>query len=220
MIGIFITGTDTAVGKTWVAVHLIYALKHRGHPVRALKPVESGCPLQDDGQLFAPDATALCQAVGGVKAEAVVKYRWHSALAPGVAAERKGVSISLQELVEFCRGSGVAVVEGAGGWRVPIAGDGEVRDLAAALELAVLVVAEDRLGAINQTLLTCDSVQRTPGCRLAGVILNRLDKSAEILENARVLRESLAVPVWETARDQWLESNQEDDILNTFAGSR
>ncbi len=215
--GVVVTGTDTGVGKTWVAVRLIRALRRYGHTVCPLKPVESGC-LESDGGLLAQDAEALREAAGLERLEAVVRFKLRAPLAPVLAAEREGVPVALQDLLEFCRRpDGVRVIEGAGGWRSPLARDGDLRDLAAALELPVLVVAEDRLGAINHTLLTCEAVKQTSHCRLAGVVLNRRQPEAGTYGNFQVLQRRLRrIPVWLTGQDQWLSEPEERAVLRTF----
>ena len=216
--GVVVTGTDTGVGKTWVAVRLIRALRRRGHAVCPLKPVESGC-LEVDGGLLAQDAEALREAAGLERLEAVVRFKLRAPLAPVLAAEQEGVPTALQDLLEFCRRQdGVRIIEGAGGWRSPLVRDGDLRDLATALELPVLVVAEDRLGAINHALLTCEAVKQTPHCRLAGVVLNRRQPEAGMYGNFQMLQRRLRrIPVWLTGPDQWLSESEERAVLRTFA---
>lgn len=218
--GVVVTGTDTGVGKTWVAVRLIRALRRRGHAACPLKPVESGC-LEADGGLLAQDAEALREAAGLDSPDAVVRFKLRAPLAPLLAAEQEGVPVALQELLEFCRPrEGVRVIEGAGGWRSPLARDGDLRDLALVLELPVLVVAEDRLGAINHTLLTCEAIKQTPHCRLAGVVLNRRQSEAGAYGNFQMLQHRLRrIPVWLTGPDQWLSESEERAVLRTFAPS-
>ena len=214
--GIFVTGTDTGVGKTWAAAHLIRELRARGVAgVRPLKPVESGC-LQPSGAVLAQDAETLRAAAGLGTGESVVLHQFKAAVAPAVAARQEGVTVRIQELADFCRREGFLVIEGAGGWRAPLAEDGDVQALAVALGLPVLVVADDRLGAINHTLLTCAAVQ-SAACPLAGVLLNRLQDTAEGLGNRAVLERQLDVPVWQTATCQWLESEATEHLLERVA---
>lgn len=213
--GILVTGTDTGVGKTWVAAHLIRDLCGQVPDVRPLKPAESGC-VEAGGTLRAQDAEILREAAQLTESEPVVCYKLRTPIAPMLAAQREGVLIRLQDLVGFCRREGTLVVEGAGGWRTPLAEDGDVQALASELGLPVLVVAEDRLGAINQTLLTCEAVQRSH-CQLAGVILNCLKPEAEDFGNFPVLECRLGdVPVWQTRHGQWLDARQAHRLVETF----
>lgn len=216
--GVFVTGTDTGVGKTWVAARLLRDLRGLVPDVRPLKPVESGC-VQTGGELRAQDAEILREAAQLAKSEPVVRYTLRASVAPMLAARQEGVSIRLQELVGFCRREGTLVVEGAGGWRTPLAEDGDVQALASELGLPVLVVAEDRLGAINQALLTCESVQKSH-CRLAGVILNRLRPESGEFGNVAVIEHRLGgVPVWQTGCGQWLDAGQAHQLMGTFVVS-
>ncbi len=201
------------MGKTWVAVQLIQALRRRGWAVRPIKPVESGCAEAHT----LSDAERLRAAADLNTMETITRYSLDAALAPALAAQREGISFSLRELVEFCHQDGVRIVEGAGGWRVPLAADGEVQDLAAALGLPVLVVAEDRLGATNQVLLTCDAIAQTPNCHLGGVLLNAQAVEFEDVGNAEMLTERLgAVPLWRTCHECWLDEVHEEALLGAY----
>ena len=217
--GIFVTGTDTGVGKTWTAAHLIRDLRGQVPEVRPLKPVESGCVAMDGAsgeELRAEDAETLREAAQLAKTEPVVRYKLRTPIAPMLAARQEGVEYRLQDLVDFCRREGLLVVEGAGGWRTPLAEDGDVQALASELGLPVLVVAEDRLGAINQVLLTCEAVQKSHG-QLAGVILNQLKPGVGDFGNLPVLQSRLGeIPVWQTRHEQWLDEKQTRHLMATF----
>ena len=217
--GVFVTGTDTGVGKTWVAAHLIRDLRGQVSDVRPLKPVESGC-MEIDGasgkELQAQDAETLREAAQLSESALIVRHKLRAPIAPMLAARQEGVTIRLQDLADFCRREGMLVVEGAGGWRTPLAEDGDVQALAAELGLPVLVVAEDRLGAINQVLLTCEAVQGS-GCRLAGIILNHLKPTTEDFGNFNVLTHHFGdVPVWQTRHERWLSEKQARHLMSTF----
>lgn len=190
MRGVFITGTDTGVGKTHCGVALARALVAQGLRIRARKPVESGCPLVD-GELQPQDALAYA-AASGEPLDAVCRWRLAAALSPERAARLEGVDYRLADLAAHCR-AGVAaddflLVEGAGGFLSPIAPDGLNADLALALRLPVLLVGADRLGAIHQVLATSEAIERR-GLALAGVVLNRVaPQSDPLLDNAADLR--------------------------------
>lgn len=163
--GLFVTGTDTSVGKTVVTAALAAALHAAGVGVRALKPVASGVPDGDPGE----DAALLGLAAGHAPLGAL---RLRAPLSPHRAAALEGVAVHPQALVDWVlseRGA-VTLVEGAGGWEVPITFAFRVSHLAAALGWPVLVVARNRLGVLNHALLTVEAVRRS-GCHVAGVAL-------------------------------------------------
>jgi dethiobiotin synthetase len=198
--GLFITGTDTGVGKTRVGIGLARGLVRHGWRVRARKPVESGCRAVA-GTLLPADAEALRQAAGGLEPLArVCPYPLAAALAPPRAAALEKRSLPLAALVDACR-AGVAagdfvLVEGAGGFLSPLATDGLNADLALALALPVLLVAEDRLGAIHQVLATSEAIARR-GLRLAGVVLNAAAAPPDPgLDNAADLSARLDAPLF------------------------
>lgn len=197
--GVFVTGTDTGVGKTRVAAALAGLLAQRGVSVRPRKPVESGCSWKEGG-LFPHDAYALKLAAGALEPlEIVCPYPFQPAIAPDRAARLAGRPLTVDALAEACR-CGVAerdflLVEGAGGFYSPLAEDGLNADLAVALGLPVLLVAADRLGCINHALLAVEAVRRR-GLELAGVLLNQTTPAAaEAMDNAADLARRLHLPV-------------------------
>ncbi|MEW6692384.1 MAG: dethiobiotin synthase [Pseudomonadota bacterium] len=175
--GLFITATDTGAGKTFVAACLVEALTAQGCKVAVRKPAESGCP-EIDGRLVPQDAEALRRAAGGWEAlEAVCPYPLREPLSPPRAARRMKRKLFLDELAAACampEDADLRVVEGAGGLFAPLAEDALNADLAAALDLPVLLVVPDRLGAINQALLGIHAITHY-GLKLAGVVLNQLE---------------------------------------------
>ena len=188
MAGIFITGTDTGVGKTFVACGLIKGFREMGLKVIPFKPAETGCPD------YPMDGRALIEASGlNLDYEEVVPYLFKEPLAPSVAAKLEGREIDLcliKERFKKLESIGdLVVVEGAGGLLVPIAEKFTYADLAVFLDLPVLVVARSKLGTINHTLLTL-RVARAYGLRVLGVVLNMYE-GADTAErtNPDVIRE-------------------------------
>jgi dethiobiotin synthetase len=182
MPGLFVTGTDTAVGKTAVACALARLLVERGVAVRVRKPVESGCH-REHGRLIPADALKLQAAARGAEPlETTCRWPLEAALSPERAARLAGVALTIGGLTNACLGGVEArdflLVEGAGGFLTPLAPDARVADLAAALKLPVLLVAADRLGCLNHVMLTAEAVAAR-GLALAAVVLNRLTPAHE-----------------------------------------
>lgn len=177
--GIFVTGTDTGVGKTIVAATLARLLRMNGASVGVMKPVTSGC-REVSGELVSDDALLLSQAAGIGISDDVAPYRLREALAPAVAARIDGVQVdfsfikaSFDRLASSCD---FVIVEGAGGLMVPLSGGLLVADLARELGLPLLVVARPGLGTINHTVLTCFAA-RQMGLQVAGVIVNGMPEN-------------------------------------------
>lgn len=199
MHGVFITGTDTGVGKTHVGVLLARALTSRDISVIPRKPVESGCKTIA-GELIPADALALKQAArykGELKQ--VCPYRFAQPVSPLRAAHLSHSQLTTEQLVKACRHDGeqgFALIEGAGGLYSPLSEDGLNADLAMALQLPVLLVAKDILGALNQVLLNVEALNKR-GLNLVGVVLNNLDNSRDRhLDNAADLRARLDCAVF------------------------
>lgn len=176
MKGIFITGTDTGVGKTYVAAAIAGALRQQGVDVGVMKPVETGCPFRD-GRLAPADALTLMNAAGvDDPLELVNPYRLVLPLAPSVAASIENVKIEKTRILSCFRTLSerheFMIVESAGGIMVPILQDYLYLDLAGDMGLPVLIVARPNLGTINHTLLTV-SVLRTRGVETAGIVINQ-----------------------------------------------
>ncbi len=191
--GLFVTGTDTGVGKTVVACAIARLLVLQGVPVRARKPVESGCKRDGNGRLVPRDAAQLHVAAQSHEPlETICPYPLEAALSPERALRLAGLSLSLEPLHAAClAGVGEAdflLVEGAGGFLAPLAQDTFAADLAAALDLPMLLVAADRLGCLNHALLTLEAMERR-GLTLASIVLNRLSPAHPPgLDNAADLR--------------------------------
>jgi len=177
MNGFFITGTDTGVGKTLVAVALTRALVAQGRRVAVMKPVAAGTIKTPEGE-FNDDALELL-AASNVKApyDDVNPWLLKTAASPHLAARADGVTIRHDRIASaFERlraASDLVLVEGAGGWHAPISGTETMADVAQRLDLPVIVVVGMRLGCLNHALLTRDAI-RARGMRCAGWIANRL----------------------------------------------
>ena len=189
--GLFITGTDTGVGKTRVGTLLIRELVGRDMRICARKPVESGC-IRHGNELVPADALALRAAAGNREAlDRVCAFPLEAPVSPTRAAALAGQSLSLEQLIAACRqdvgAEDFLVVEGAGGFLSPLTRDALNADLARRLGLPVLLVTADRLGAVHQVLVAAEAVERR-GLTLAAVVLNRLDPALDPrLDNAAEL---------------------------------
>lgn len=197
--GIFITGTDTGVGKTLVACGLAALLRNLGYRVGVMKPAETGCE-ERDGQLFPQDAFYLKEASGcSEPLEKICPYRLRDPLAPSVAADRSGVKIDIDHIErlykELRSKHAFMIVEGAGGLLVPLLPHYTYADLARLLKLPVLVVAANRLGVINHLLLTLEHAT-CRGLQVLGYLLNRLDDQSSLAAdtNREALLSLTAVP--------------------------
>ena len=198
--GIFITGTSTGVGKTLVTAAWARALAQRGHRVVALKPVASGATRDAAGRLRNADALEL-QAVAAVPLsyELVNPYCFEAPVAPHIAAEESGGTLSVDRLLDWYRqasgGADLALVEGAGGWRVPLHPDGFLSDLPEQLGLGVVLVVGLTLGCLNHARLTFEAVERAGCCDFLGWIGNQTDPGFDRLDaNLRSLERLLGTP--------------------------
>ena len=192
--GIFITGTDTGVGKTFVAATLAAYLRDAGYRVGVMKPVETGCE-ERDGKLIPADAMRLKDASGCAEPiERICPYRLAEPLAPSIAAARAGVKIDVDHMLavyaEISATHDVTLVEGAGGLMVPLLPSYTYADFARVFKLPLLVVAANRLGVINHLLLTLEHAS-CQGLSVLGYVLNRnsnetslaADTNREVLSN-------------------------------------
>ena len=194
----FITGTDTNVGKTLIAAGLLVAAKNRGLTTAALKPVAAGCEQTAEG-LRNGDALLLQSVITQSLAyDQINPYALEAAIAPHIAAQQEKRSLSVDRLSGFCRGvlasANFTLLEGAGGWRVPINARETLADLAKNLQLPVIVVVGVRLGCINHALLTLEAIIRD-GLPVAGWVANCVDAEMPVLqENIDSLRARLPAP--------------------------
>lgn len=171
MSALFVTGTDTGVGKTFVACALAAGLRARGRRVAVMKPVETGVATEPE------DALRLRAAAGdSAPLDDVCPYRLRAPLAPSVAARLEGVALDIEHLAALVRRrsaeADVLLVEGAGGLLVPLAARTTWLDLAARLDLPLLIVAANRLGTINHCALTAHAAA-TAGLAVRGFVLSQ-----------------------------------------------
>jgi dethiobiotin synthetase len=195
----FVTGTDTEIGKTTIAAGLLHAARSAGLSTAAAKPVASGCVATAEG-LRNDDALALLgQCSLALDYAEVNPFTFAPAIAPHLAAREAGVELSVARLLPAVqrvlqRGADFTLVEGAGGWRVPLAGAESLSDLAIALKLPVVLVVGVRLGCINHAVLSMEAVE-CDGLRVAGWVANIVDaQTSRLEENLATLAERLAAP--------------------------
>ena len=187
----FITGTDTGVGKTHLTRLMVESLRAEGRNAVGFKPVS--CGDRDDGRI-------LAEASGNLPLDEVNPLHFASPVAPYVAALLENKSIDPAALVEsyrkFSEGHGIVLVEGAGGWEVPITENYLISDLAKDLGLPVILVAANRLGAINHILLTLAAI-KAKGLTCAGIILNQLEDEMDtpMITNKGILASLTGTPV-------------------------
>ena len=173
----FITGTDTGVGKTSVAVALLQAAVKRGLSTAAVKPVAAGCELTSEG-LHNEDALLLQQACTTVLTyEQMNPFALEPAIAPHFAAMRAGLHLDAEQLAAHCQKTldiqaDLTVIEGAGGWRVPLNKTQTFADIAKLLNVPVILVVDIKLGCLNHALLSAEAI-RADGLVLAGWVANR-----------------------------------------------
>jgi len=196
--GVFVTGTDTGVGKTVVGCALARALARRGETVAARKPVESGCEPAGDG-LHPGDGEALRQAAGAREPlEVVTPLRLAHALSPERAATLEGMDLELYDLIAAARTGApddFYIVEGAGGFLSPLAKGALNADLARSLGIPVLLVVADRLGCINHALLSIEAIEHR-GLNIAAVVVNAVTADVDgDMNNREDLESRIPCPV-------------------------
>ncbi|MEG6584503.1 dethiobiotin synthase [Dendrosporobacter sp. 1207_IL3150] len=192
MQGIFITATDTEVGKTVITGAIAAALKARGLNIGVVKPLASGGFTDNNGQLVAEDATFLMKAAGinEDKRALVNTVCLQLALTPAVAAVQAGITIDMPEVISNCRLAGNefdrVIIEGVGGITAPLWEDYLVADMIVELNLPAIIVARPNLGTINHTVLTAEYAKQR-GIKVAGIIINKWDEqNAGVLEHSNI----------------------------------
>lgn len=218
----FITGTDTEVGKTHVSCQLLHAAQQQGLTTLGLKPLAAGAD-DIDGAWSNEDARALMDASTlKLPYDTVNPVLLKEPMAPHIAAEREGKRLSAQSLVGYCRGtfmtarSDFTLVEGAGGWRVPLNYRETLADVARELKLDVILVVGMKLGCLNHALLTAEAIERD-GLTLRGWIANCPSPNMNGLEeNIQTLQRMMRAPLvgvlpflkeCEQPSDNWVNPN-------------
>ena len=199
----FITATDTDAGKTFVTTQLLKNWSKYGYKTLGFKPVASGCQPTGEG-LQNNDALKIMAAASvSLSYKIVNPYAFEPAIAPHIAAQKAGVTINIQtianSILHYQEQADYLLVEGVGGWLVPLNERETIADLAALLNFPVILVVNLRLGCINQALLTAQAIERT-GMKIAGWIANNAVPEEENpmthqAENIHSLKERLNAPL-------------------------
>ena len=195
----FVTGTDTEVGKTVIAAALLRLARQHGLRCAALKPVAAGCS-RENGRLVNDDALQLIAASGtDLDYPTVNPVALEPAIAPHIAAEQAGVELSAAKLSAHCRAAlardvDFAIVEGAGGWFVPLNASETLADVCLDLGARPILVVGMKLGCLNHALLTADAIAKA-GVEMAGWVANCQEPAMPVFaENVATLRERLSAP--------------------------
>ena len=200
MFSVYVTGTDTGIGKTLASCTLLHALRGHGLRVAGMKPVASGCERIDGGWKNA-DALAL-QAAGtpGIEYADINPFALEQPLAPELAARDAGIEVALPPILaayaRLADRSDALIVEGVGGWAAPFSPSLMQADLVRALRVPTVLVVGLRLGCLNHALLSARAIA-ADGIHLAGWIASHVDPAMERVEdNLAMLRARLPAPCW------------------------
>ena len=196
---LFITGTDTDIGKTLIATGLLEAANKQGKRTAAIKPVAAGC--SDTGEGPQNEDALMLQAAASTELsyQQVNPVALDEPMAPHIAAKEQGKQLSANRLTGFCRGStllpvDLVVIEGAGGWRVPLNNRESMAEIPKQLNAEVVLVVGLKLGCINHALLTAQAI-RSDGLKIAGWVANTIDEDMLRLdENIDTLKQLIDEP--------------------------
>lgn len=211
--GLFITGTDTDVGKTFIGAQIVSLLIKQGRSVLPRKPIESGC-LKENGKLIPQDARKYHLATNKkISLDDICSFRFEPAISPQRAARLVNTPITISKTIDACfkntKNESIYVIEGAGGFYSPLCEDGLNADLAQSLSLPILLIAKDQLGCMNHILLTMEAIQKR-NLELRAIILNQIDKVHDAaMNNYEDLLVQINVPIF-------IISNSESIVNNTF----
>lgn len=197
MSSLFVTGTDTEVGKTRISVALIELLQQQGKRLACMKPIASGCEQTAQG-LRNDDALALIeQADVELDYDTVNPYAFEPAIAPHIAAQQADVKIDLNLIKQMFNKieskADAVIVEGAGGWLVPLNERQTMADLAITLALPIVLVVDIRLGCINHALLTVAAIKQS-GLALKGWVANQRTENEQAVEIINTLQQAISAP--------------------------
>jgi dethiobiotin synthetase len=225
--GVFVAGTDTGIGKSVASAALLAALNADGRRAVGMKPIASGCTRTAAGLRNDDALLLIAHSTGNPDYALVNPYALPEPVAPHLAARSAGVEIRLDPIVAafaaLCTNYDFVVIEGVGGWAVPLSHSLIQSDLVRALDLPVVLVVGLRLGCINHALLTARAIA-ADGCRLLGWIGNRLDPAmARADDNIATLRERLPAPClgvlpFHGAPDPAALARYMDPLLPIFSG--
>lgn len=196
----FVAGTDTDVGKTLVAAGLLVAAVKKGVQTVAIKPVAAGCEITSEGLRNEDALKLLAQINVELDYQDVNPVALEPAIAPHIAAEQIDIPLSLSALVEHCQKvlsgfDGFALIEGAGGWRLPLNASEYLSELPRRLGTPVILVVGMKLGCLNHAMLTLEAIERD-GLPLAGWVANRIDPDMKCFdENLATLKNSIKAPL-------------------------
>lgn len=197
--GLFVAGTDTGVGKTEISLALIKLFQAKGVRINAMKPVSSGCHISRQGILVNEDALQLQQvSTHRFDLQNINPYAFEPAIAPHIAAREANVNICLNhiksEYYKISEQSDLVLVEGVGGWNVPLGAQKTMQDLVQALDLSVILVVGMRLGCLNHAILTYQAIINA-GLSCVAWVANVTDSHMlRVKENFNYLREQLDCP--------------------------
>ncbi|MDP1930026.1 MAG: dethiobiotin synthase [Gammaproteobacteria bacterium] len=218
----FVTGTDTGVGKSLVAAAILHAARQQGLTTAGLKPVAAGCEessagLRNDDAMLLQQYTSL-----PLLYEQINPVSLRLAVAPHIAAEQENRRLDIARLEGLCRAAmmlraGITVIEGAGGWRVPINSRHFLSDLALALNIPALLVVGIRLGCINHALLTAQAIH-SDGVRLAGWVANVIDPDMLFAdENIAAIESRIGAPCLARIPHQGDAANRQQQVVENIA---
>ena len=195
----FITGTDTDAGKTPVAAGFLYAAKQQHLSTLAMKPLASGCEMTKEGLRNRAALALMAQSSIKLAYQAVNPYAFAPPIAPHLAAKEMGFELNLSDLYSAAQiilqeQTDLTLIEGAGGWRVPLSNQAFLSDLAIALKLPVILVVGVKLGCINHAVLTAEAIIND-GLKLAGWVANGINANCSHLEdNLASLKQLMPAP--------------------------
>lgn len=212
----FIAGTDTDIGKTFVAEGLLRSAGAAGYSTAAVKPVAAGC----DENMHNEDALALQRAMSlNLSYQQINPLALKEAIAPHIAAEHEGRRMRASQLAAYCQsvfmqGADITLVEGAGGWRVPLNPSETMADVARELQIEIILVVGMRLGCINHALLTAETI-RADGLKLSAWVANGIDPGMNCYsENLATLESTLLAPM--LAEIPWVETHDTLQIIDKY----